>query len=123
MTVNDTMSTLNELTETGLARMTALGELNMKVGERMASRQMDLMGRCMEQSAKLMRAATEARGYGDLYKAQADLARDVSEQMMAESKANLQIATEARDQYRAWYEDTLSEVRKHSGLAAASASA
>ncbi len=123
MTINNTMKTLNDLTNNSVERMTALGELNMKMAERVATRQMDLFGLWMEQGSKMMRAATEARGYADLYKAQVDMTKDASEQMMAESKANLQIATEARDEYRAWYESTLSEIRQGSGLAEASAKA
>jgi hypothetical protein len=73
------------------------------------------MTRFMEQGTRYMRTATEARGYSDLYKAQVDMAKDLSEQMMAESKTNLQLANETRDQYRTWYEDTLSALRQLNG--------
>jgi 23S rRNA G2069 N7-methylase RlmK/C1962 C5-methylase RlmI len=43
------------------------------------------------------------------------MAKDLSEQMMAESKTNLQLANETRDQYRTWYEDTLSALRQRNG--------
>jgi hypothetical protein len=123
MTMNENMKTLNDLTNNSVERMTALGELNMKVAERMAARQMELLGQWMEQGTKLMRVATEARGYGDLYKAQVDMAKETSEQVMAESKANLQLATEARDEYRAWYETTVSEMRKGGSMVEAAAKA
>jgi hypothetical protein len=123
MSIKETMSQMNDLTNNSLEQMTALGELNMKIAERMATRQMDLMSRAMEQGTRFMRAATEARGYGDLYKAQMDLTKDAGEQMMAESKVSLQMATEARDDYRAWYESALTEMRKRTGLAEASANA
>jgi hypothetical protein len=123
MSIKDNLSDLNEITNSSLERMNALGELNMKLAEQMATRQMDLMSRCLEQGAQFMRAATEARGYGDLYKAQVDLTKDAAEQMMAESKTNLQMATSARDEYRSWYESTLTEMRKRTGMTEASASA
>ncbi len=123
MNLNENMKTLNELTNNGVERMTALGELNMKVAERMATRQMDLFGRWMEQGTKLMRAATEARGYSDLYKAQVDMTKEASEQMMAESKTNLQLATETRDEYRAWLESTVAEMQKGGSLVEAAATA
>ncbi len=123
MSLNDNMKTLNDLTNNSVERMTALGELNMKVAERMATRQMDLFGRWMEQGTKLMRAATEARGYSDLYKAQVDLTKEASEQMMAESKTSLQFATETRDEYRTWFEATMAEMRKGGGLVEATAKA
>ena len=123
MTINDNMKTLNELTNNSVERMSALGELNMKVAERMATRQMDLLGRWMEQGTKMMRVATEARGYSDLYKAQADMTKEATEQMMAESKTNLELATETRDEYRGWYEATMAEMRKNGGLVEAAAKA
>jgi hypothetical protein len=123
MSMKDTMSQMNELTNNSIEQMTALGELNMKIAERMLTRQMDLMGRAMEQGTRFMRAATEARGYSDLYKAQMDLTKDASEQMMAESKVNMQMATEARDEYRNWYESALTEMRKRTGMSEASANA
>jgi len=117
MNAKDQMNTFNELTNDSVERMTSLGELNLRVAERLASRQMDLMSRWMEQGTRYMRSATEARGYSDLYKTQIDMAKDASEQMLAESKASLQLASEARDEYRAWYEDALSGMRKHAGAA------
>ncbi len=122
-TVNENMKTLNELTNNSVERMTALGELNMKVAERMATRQMDLFGRWMEQGTKLMRIATEARGYSDLYKAQVDMSKEASEQMMAESKTNLELASETRDEYRAWFESTVADMRKGGGMVEAAAQA
>jgi isoleucyl-tRNA synthetase len=123
MNLNDNLKTLNELTNNSVERMTALGELNMKIAERMATRQMDLFGHWMEQGTKLMRVATEARGYSDLYKAQVDLTKEASEQMMTESKTSLQFATETRDQYRAWFETTMAEMRKGNDLTQAAAKA
>lgn len=119
MTVKENIAALNEMTNNGFEHMTTLGELNMKVAEQMATRQMDLMSRYMEQGTRFMQAATQARGYGELYKAQVDIAKQATEQMMAESKTSLQLATEARDEYRAWYESTVSDLRQHSGLGAA----
>ncbi|NEX18523.1 MAG: hypothetical protein C1943_18465 [Halochromatium sp.] len=123
MNINENMKTLNELTNNSVERMTALGELNMKLAERLATRQMDLFGRWMEQGTKLMRVATEARGYSDLYKAQVDMTKEASEQMMAESKTNLELVTEARDEYRGWYETTVAEMRKGGSLVEAAAKA
>jgi hypothetical protein len=115
MSVKDNMSIFSDLANDSVERMTALSELNMQVAERAANRQIDLMTRFMEQGTRFMRSATEARGYNDLYQAQVDMAKEASEQMMAESKTTMQLANEARDQYRAWYEGTLSMWSKRSG--------
>jgi len=118
MTMQDTMNNLNDLTNKNVERMTALGEINMRFAERMMTRQMDLMTRGIEQGSAFMRAASEARGYSDLYKTQLDAAKDASEQLIAESKAGMAFASETRDDYRAWFKATVEDMRQHSGVAA-----
>jgi hypothetical protein len=119
MTDKDTLKSLNEMTDASAARASALAELNLRTAERVMSRQMDLMNLFVEQGARLMRLPTETRGYGELYRAQMDLSKEASERVMAESKANLQMASEARDEYRAWYEETLAAMRSPRDQAAA----
>lgn len=111
MTVKDNVNTLNDLTDKNLDRIAALSELHLKVADRVASRQMDAMNVMLEQGVRLMKLTTEAKGYADLYKGQIEIAREMSERLVAESKANLQIATEVRDQYRGWYDAAIAEVR------------
>jgi len=111
MTVKDNLNTINELTDKSLARMNALGELNLKAAETMAARQMDTWSMLMEQSMRMFTLATEAKTYGDYYKAQVDFAKEMTERLMAESKTNLKVAGELRDEYRGWYDAAMAEVR------------
>lgn len=112
MTVkNNNLSAFNELTNTSIERITALGELNLKVAEKVAARQMQAMNLFMEQGVRLLQLATDAKGYSDYYKGQVDLAKEISDRMMAESKANLQVAAETRDEYRNWFDAMIADVR------------
>jgi hypothetical protein len=115
MTMQDTIKTVNDMTNNSVERMTSLGEINMRVAERMMSWQMDLMTRGIEQGTAYVRAASEARGYSDLYKTQLEMAKEASEQLMTDSKASLAFATEARDDYRAWFQGALADMRQQSG--------
>jgi len=111
MTAKDNANAMNELSDRGLARMNALGELNLKAAEKLTNRQMDAFNLFMEQSVRLMTLASEAKGYSDLYKGQVDMAKEMTERMMAESKTNMQVAGELRDEYRGWFDATVAEVR------------
>jgi hypothetical protein len=111
MTVKDNVNAINELTDKSVARMNALGELNLKAWEKMTARQMDAVNLFMEQGVRLMNLATEAKGYSDFYKGQVDMAKEMTERLMTESKTNMQLAGELRDDYRSWLDATMAEAR------------
>jgi hypothetical protein len=110
MTAKDTMSVINEMNEKNAERLNALGELNLRTWEKLAARQMEAMNLLTEQSARQMKLATESKGYSEFLKGQVELAKELSARMMEESKANLKIASEIRDEYRAWGQQGLTEL-------------
>ncbi|MBK1722414.1 phasin family protein [Thiocystis violacea] len=110
MNNTDSMKAINDLTSKNVERMTSLGELNVRIFEKMAARQMDAMTLYMDHAMRVMKIATESKGYNELFKGQVDATKDLSERVMAESKSTMQIASEARDDYRAWFEKNLNEV-------------
>lgn len=110
MTEKDNVNAMNEMGNKGFERMNTLGELNLKVWEKLAARQMETMNLLMEQSSRQMKLATEAKGYNELLKGQMEIAKETSERMMAETKTNMELAGEVRDEYRAWVESGVSEV-------------
>jgi len=109
-TINDTINTVNDLTNKGVERMTSFGELNLRVFERMAARQMDAVNLAMEHGIRVMKLATEAKGYNEYLKGQVEATKDLSERMMTESKTNMELAGQVRDDYRDWFEKNLAEV-------------
>ena len=121
MTTTDSIKTINDWTNKGIERMTSLGELNVRIFEKMAARQMDAMSLYMDHSMRLMKIATESKGYNELVKGQVEAAKDLSERVMAEGKTAMQIATEARDDYRNWFEKNMGELSAdlRKGVAAA----
>lgn len=112
MSTQDVMKTYNDLTNQNLERMNALGELNLKAAEKLASRQMDVLNLFMEQGVRMMKLATEAKGYSDLYKGQVDMAREMSETLMSESKTSMALAGEIRDDYRGWLDGAMAELKE-----------
>lgn len=110
MNTTDTMKTVNELTNKNFERMTSLGELNVRVFEKMAARQMDALGIYMDHTMRMMKLATESKGYNDFFKGQVEAAKDLSERVIVEGKGVMQLANDSRDDYRAWFEKSLSEI-------------
>jgi hypothetical protein len=110
MSTNDTINNINEMTNKTVERMTSLGELNVRIFEKMAARQMDALSLYMEHSMRVMKLATESKGYNEFLKGQADATKELSERILAESKNSMQAVTEVRDDYRAWFEKNLAEV-------------
>ncbi len=110
MNANDTFNTVNEITTKGVERMSSLGELNLRIFERLAARQVDAMNLAVEHSVRLTKLATEAKGVNEFVKGQAEAVKDFSERVMGESKLNLQLAGQTRDDYRVWFEKSLAEV-------------
>jgi phasin family protein len=119
MTQNDTVKIVTDLTNKNLERINALGELNLRAWERMTTRQMDLMGFVMDQTVRSMKLASESKSYTDLIKAQMEMAKDVGERMMEESKTGLKVAAEVRDEYRDWYKQGMAEVAQDMRVPAA----
>jgi len=109
-TINDTINTVNDLTNKGVERMSSFGELNLRVFERLAARQMDAVNLAMEHGIRVMKLTTEAKGYNEYLKGQVEATKDLSERMMAESKTNMELAGQVRDDYRDWFEKNLAEV-------------
>lgn len=121
MTANETMNTVNEITNKGIERMTSLGELNLRIFERLVARQMDTVNLYMEHGMRVMKLATEAKGYNELFKGQVEATKELSERLMNETKSTMAVVGEVRDDYRNWFERNMAEVSSDLRKAAPSA--
>ena len=110
MTAKDKLAAMNEMGTKGAERLNSLGDLNLKIWERMAARQLEALNLMMEQSVRQMKIASEAKGYNEFVKAQVELAKEASERMMEEVRTNMSLANEVRDEYRAWAQAGMSEL-------------
>jgi phasin family protein len=110
MNAKTKLESVNEMGGKAMENLNKLAELNMKVLEKITSRQMEAMNFMMEQSKRQMKLATEAKGFEEFLKGQAELAKETSERMLEESKASMQIATEVREDYRAFVQGGMSAI-------------
>jgi len=111
MNTKDVMSTYTELTNKSVERVNALGEINLKMAETVATRQMDMMNMFMKQGLRMMTLTTEAKGYSDLYKGQVEMTKEIVGRMMEESKSGMKLAGQLRDDYRGWFDAAMAEAK------------
>lgn len=114
MSTKDMLNSYTEMTDKAMSQMNTLGEMNLKVTETLANRQMDMMNLFMEQGVRMMTLATESKGYTEFYKGQIEMTKDMGERMMTESKANMKLANDLRDDYRGWFDAAMTEAKNSS---------
>ncbi len=110
MNATDTLNTVKDFSIKGMERMTSLNELNMSLFERMAAQQMEALNMLMEHGNRTLTLASDAKGYNTFLKGQIEAAKDLSEQVIAKSKAGMTLAGQANEDYRTWYMSNLAEV-------------
>jgi len=110
MTMNDTLNTMKDFTNKAMERVTSLGDLNMRVFERMTAKQMEGVNLLLEHGNRLFTLATAAKGYNEYAKGQIEMTQDLSKRMMAESQANLALAGQVREEYQSWFVKNMAEV-------------
>ena len=110
MNATESFNTMKEVTTKGMDRLSSLGQLNLRIFERLAARQVDAMNLAVEHGLRISKLATESKGVNEFFKGQVEAAKDLNEVMINESKANMQLAGQTRDEYRVWFEKSLADV-------------
>jgi phasin family protein len=109
-TANEGFEMFNDLGSKGYESARQLGELNLRAMEKLVTRQMDAVNLVMESGLRQVQLATEAKGYSDLVKGQLELAKELGERVMEESRSNVKLASDTRDEYRVWFEQNVKTV-------------
>lgn len=114
---------LNEMGSKGYESMRELGDINLRNWERIVARQMDAVSLMMESGLRQVKMASEAKGYNDLVKTQVEFAKELGQRLVDETRQNLQLAGDARDEYRLWFEKGMTDVKDKMNRAAQAAQA
>lgn len=81
-----------------------LADMNLRTGEKLVQKQMELFGVYLQASADQMDLFTKAKGFQELYTGQAELARGLGEKVLSSTRESADVATAARDEFTAWVE-------------------
>lgn len=109
-TAKENIEMLSDLSNKGYEAAKALGEINLRIMERMMSHQVDTFNLLMDGGLRNIKVVTEAKGPSELIRGQMDLMREFSERMLADGRETVKLATESRDEYRAWIEQGMQVV-------------
>lgn len=112
---------VNDMGNKGFESLRELGEINLRNWERMVARQMESVSQMMEAGMRQARVASEVKDYNDLVKSQVEFAKELGQRMVDETRQNLKLAGDARDEYRAWFEKGVVGLREQMSQAAAKA--
>lgn len=121
MNAQANLDMLNEMGSKGYESMRELGEINLRNWERIVARQMDAVSLMMESGLRQVKMASEAKGYNDLVKTQVEFAKELGQRLVDETRENLQLAGDARDEYRLWFEKGMTDVKEKMNRAAQAA--
>jgi len=117
-TMQDNWNLLNEYTRKGYQSLVQLGELNARTMQQLASHQMDAMNLFLENGARQSELVTQAKDLNGLFAAEKELSREFGGRLMGVFRENLELADEAQNSYRAWFEKGLADAaEKTAGMA------
>jgi len=96
--MNEMYETMNKLSQGSLDAARRLGEINLRVGERMLAEQISLANAWLETGTKNLELLGNAKGYQEIAAGQAEMARELGQKVMASYKVGTEIAAEAREE-------------------------
>ena len=111
-TAKENLEMFSEMNSKGYEAARQLGEINLRVMERMLGRQMEAVSLLMETGLQQAKMVSEAKGYNELVKGQIEMAQDLGKRVLEESRTNMQLASDSRDEYRVWFEQGMETVRE-----------
>ncbi|KOR28956.1 hypothetical protein TI03_03510 [Achromatium sp. WMS1] len=106
---------LNDLSSKGYEAAKSLGEINLRFMERMLARQLNTFSLFVNSGMRNIKLITEAKNPNELVRGQMGLIREVGEHLLVESRESLKLASDTRDEYRAWVEQGIEVITEKMG--------
>ncbi|HPB76081.1 MAG TPA: phasin family protein [Chromatiaceae bacterium] len=110
MSLNDSLNTVKDLPEKGLASMTSLTDLSLGIYDRLAAKQLAALDLLLEHGNDTLAHAVTAKDVQTFLKGQFDSSQDLTRLVMAESRTTLAMASQAHHEYQTWFKRQLAEV-------------
>ncbi len=101
---NDILSEISKLSNEAYDSLKELAEINTKTAEKLSVQQLEIIDTCLDTGNKQFSLATEAKDYKDVLSAQATLATEYNEKVLAFARNTTAILTESKDEIAAWLE-------------------
>ena len=107
ITAKENLDMIKELSTSSFETARAFGELNLRIWEKMVEKQMETFNLFMDTGIEQMKLSTETKDIKDLSSGQTELAKKFGEALVAKGREGLEVANEARDEYRTLVEKSV----------------
>ena len=103
-TMNENLEMLKEVANEGYENARQLGEINLRIWNKMLEKQTDALGFWLDAGTKQLELATTAKSYREYLETQSQLTRELNESLITGGRESVKLAGEVRDEYRSWME-------------------
>jgi phasin family protein len=110
MSSNEMIEQWGKFSRATLGSLKELTAINVKLGERLAEQQLELVGLTFETGLEGVNRAVAAPGYKELVASEAKLAGEYDERVLGIVRKTSDIVAAARDEYAEWAEGRFKEV-------------
>jgi phasin family protein len=100
----DNLETMKQFGINGFEAARSLGELNLRTWEKLVEKQTETFGLFVDAGIEMVKATSELKDIKELVNAEMTVAKQFSENLVVKGRETLQMANDARDDYRSWAE-------------------
>ena len=111
MNLNETYEVVAKTANENYANLRKLADINLNVWDQLVNRQMEAMKLCFETGNKQIELAKGTKRADELMGKQAELARELGEQLMENNQQVMEILNKTRDEYQGWFEASAEQVK------------
>ena len=118
MNTNETVELMSKATRDGYANLNKLAEINMNAWQQLAAGEMTLMNLFFETAGKQADLLKDVKRVDELVGKQAELARNLGEQLLESNKKVVEILSNTREEYQDIAEASAEQARSQLNEAA-----
>ena len=121
MNFDDTIDMVSKTANENYTSLRKLSEINLNSWDQLVNKQMEVMKSCFETSAKQAEIGKDTKRADELFGKQADLARELGEQMVEGNQQVMDILNKTREEYQALVEAGAAQAKSQVEAGAAQA--
>lgn len=104
MNINKTFELAIKAADENYANLRKLADINLNVWDQLAGKQMEVMKMFFETGNKQVEMSKDVKRIDELFGKQAELARELGEQLVENNQQVVEILSKSREDYQGWFE-------------------
>lgn len=111
MNINESFEMVSKAADESYANLRKLADINLNVWDQLASKQMEVMKLCLETGNKQVELGKDVKRVDELFGKQAELARELGEQLVESNQQVVEILNNSREEYQGWLEAGMEQAK------------